>query len=277
MYVNVAWGLSVLPGTGTITPTLCYTIPDEFRAEGCSDTSSDPCTSQCASCNGTTTSFNDAITTTRTEKTTVTGVFGAMDSSGNFIDGCTLHCECVSSYTYTCRSGYYGTATSMSTGCTACPDNATCAGGNGSTFVCDEGFRKSGSSCIRCGTNQTSNADRTACECISGYYLFKSACVECPTNTLACGPGATVGCLGGYYRSSGTGGYSCNRCPTITDSDTGYAVYTNSALSTAAYGASTQATSISGCYWMTGTYYDKTGTIAIGAGASGSTCQYSTN
>ncbi|MBQ8293809.1 MAG: hypothetical protein IJX89_00265 [Alphaproteobacteria bacterium] len=51
---------------------------------------------------------------------------------------------------YACASGYYGTATSDSTGCTICPDNATCLGGNGSTFRCAQGYYKNGASCPRC-------------------------------------------------------------------------------------------------------------------------------
>lgn len=51
---------------------------------------------------------------------------------------------------YSCDSGYYGTATSASAGCTVCPSNATCTGGNDSTFLCDKGYYKSSTSCSRC-------------------------------------------------------------------------------------------------------------------------------
>lgn len=65
--------------------------------------------------------------------------------------GNTAYSKCESlTTTYTCASGYYGTATSASAGCTACPDNATCDGGNGSTFKCDVGYYKNGTACTRC-------------------------------------------------------------------------------------------------------------------------------
>lgn len=59
-------------------------------------------------------------------------------------------CECVKKYSYECTSGYYGTAISESAGCTKCPSNATCAGGNRSTFVCAKGYYKNGSACTAC-------------------------------------------------------------------------------------------------------------------------------
>ncbi|MBP3340379.1 MAG: hypothetical protein J6L47_01800 [Alphaproteobacteria bacterium] len=69
------------------------------------------------------------------------------------VDSCYLE---VSYTRYYCASGYYGTATGCSSGCTACPSNATCAGGNGSTFVCNTGYYKSGSSCARCPQHSAS-------------------------------------------------------------------------------------------------------------------------
>lgn len=59
-------------------------------------------------------------------------------------------CECEQKYTYECGEGYYGTATAIDSVCTACPDNATCAGGNGSTFVCDQGYYKNSAQCTKC-------------------------------------------------------------------------------------------------------------------------------
>lgn len=84
--------------------------------------------------------------------------------------------SCSACNTYRCNAGYYGTATSGSSGCTACPANATCAGGNGSTFVCNQGYYKSGSACARCpssggvyGTTKSSGATSiTACYMPSG-------------------------------------------------------------------------------------------------------------
>ena len=61
----------------------------------------------------------------------VDSVFAACNPVGTSCSSCT---------TYRCNSGYYGTARSASSGCTKCPSNATCAGGNGSTFVCAKGY-----------------------------------------------------------------------------------------------------------------------------------------
>ena len=57
---------------------------------------------------------------------------------------------CTRVYSHQCAAGYYGTATSASAGCTKCPSNASCTGGNNSTFVCNQGYYKNGSKCERC-------------------------------------------------------------------------------------------------------------------------------
>ena len=74
-----------------------------------------------------------------------------------------VSCVRTTTATYTCISGYYGTATSSSSGCNACPDNATCPGGNGSTFTCNAKFAKCGGS--------------SCCSCIAGNY--------CPGDNIA--------------------------------------------------------------------------------------------
>lgn len=49
---------------------------------------------------------------------------------------------------YRCKSGYYGNASS---GCTACPANASCNGGTGTTtFVCNINYYKNGTACTKC-------------------------------------------------------------------------------------------------------------------------------
>lgn len=90
----------------------------------------------------------------------------------SYLDGTVIRCGCAISFTtYECVSGYYGTATGLplvgqdSTECIACPDNATCAGGNDSTFVCDSGYIKTDTACIRCAV---------------GTYNNGSECVDCP-------------------------------------------------------------------------------------------------
>lgn len=84
--------------------------------------------------------------------------------------------SCAACTTYRCNAGYYGTATSGSGGCTVCPANASCSGGNGSTFICNQGYYKSGSACARCpasggvyGTTKSTGATSiTACYIPSG-------------------------------------------------------------------------------------------------------------
>lgn len=84
---------------------------------------------------------------------------------------------------YECARGYYGTANELSStattpsGCTACVSNATCAGGNGSTFSCDEGYYKcnkgTGAGSCRCGAFSMSGG------CIS----YREECNKCPSAT----------------------------------------------------------------------------------------------
>lgn len=67
--------------------------------------------------------------------------------------------SCSACTTYRCNSGYYGTALSASRGCTRCPTNATCAGGNNSTFVCNTGYYKNGSECAKCPSSGTTSGN----------------------------------------------------------------------------------------------------------------------
>ena len=82
--------------------------------------------------------------------------------------------SCSRCTTYKCDSGYYGTATSASAGCTVCPSNATCAGGNDSTFVCSRGYYKDGDKCTKCpspGTTGLLGGAEAITECyiMTGY------------------------------------------------------------------------------------------------------------
>ena len=276
----VVWNVGPLYGTTSFEPgdgiigggTLCFDIPDKYQEYGCMDNADPSCTSLCGPCNPTQTRASGGYLKIITYKTTVTGIVPTTN-------GCNFICEkCKSTTTVSCLSGYYGTANSDGTsGCTACPDNATCKGGNGSTFVCNEGYLKSASSCVKCGTNQTLNEDGTACVCKKDYYLYNSTCLRCPDHTKLCTSKGDVHCDTGYYRSEiSRNGYKCVECPTITDSDTGYAVYTNEALNTAARGTSSALTTKKeDCYWGEGIYYDKTGMVSIDGDASADTCPYS--
>ena len=114
----------------------------------------------CTSCKSSTTTLNGVTTTTnRRIKSTC--------------NNCHVTPSCnITSTTYKCASGYYGTATSAFAGCTKCPTNATCAGGNGSTFVCNSGTYKSGSGCASCPSPGTSPSGSTS---ISSCYIPRGA------------------------------------------------------------------------------------------------------
>ena len=110
----------------------------------------------CTSCKSSTRTINGVTTTTnRSMESTCTN--------------CRVTPSCnIISTTYKCTPGYYGTATSALAGCTKCPDNATCSGGNGSTFVCNSGTYKSLGSCIKCPSPGTSPSGSTS---ISSCYI----------------------------------------------------------------------------------------------------------
>ena len=114
-------------------------------------------TTFCTSCKTSTRTAN-GVTTTTTRSMTST-----CSSSCHVTPSCNI-----TSTTYKCASGYYGTATSAFAGCTKCPNNATCAGGNGSTFVCNSGTYKTSSGCASCPWPGTSAAGSTS---ISSCYI----------------------------------------------------------------------------------------------------------
>ncbi len=68
---------------------------------------------------------------------------------------CSCAGTCTRSISLRCVAGYYGSASMSSSGpkgCTKCPDNATCMGGNGNGYSCNVGYYRSGSDCVRCPT-----------------------------------------------------------------------------------------------------------------------------
>lgn len=88
--------------------------------------------------------------------------------------GGTIDCWCdLASTTYRCSAGYYGTAISATSGCRACPSNATCVGGNSSTFVCKAGYYKAGTQCISCaiGTNEPTATSAAGATSVSACYI----------------------------------------------------------------------------------------------------------
>ena len=125
---------------------------------GASTTYDSRCTNTtfCTSCKTSTRTANGITTTTNRNMT-------ATCSNCHVTPSCKI-----TSTTYKCASGYYGTATSAFAGCTKCPTNATCAGGNGSTYVCNSGTYKTSSGCASCPWPGTSAAGSTS---ISSCYI----------------------------------------------------------------------------------------------------------
>ncbi|MCM1294380.1 MAG: hypothetical protein NC311_02360 [Muribaculaceae bacterium] len=122
-------------------------------------------TSACDMCSAVSTTNNAGIV----------GVQSAGQVKGIFPSGGGLvTCTCSpGSVTYKCASGYYGTATSARAGCTVCPSNATCGGGNGSTFSCNAGYYKNGTACTKCSTATGHNSATSAAgvTAITGCYI----------------------------------------------------------------------------------------------------------
>lgn len=167
----------MLPVFGAFAASVDYTTPlcsmmvlpavkygDIIYQDSCYQTGALP--SACYDCDTSTITYNGVVTTT------YRGVSPSIVSEVQRSDGLyttTIECVCtIRSSTYECAPGYYGTATGLplvgqdSTECIACPDNATCAGGNGSTFVCDSGYVKTDTGCTKCADGEWMNG--TVCE-----------------------------------------------------------------------------------------------------------------
>jgi len=115
----------------------------------------------------------------------------------------------------TCSYGYYGDASSGSA-CTGCPTNATCAGGNGSNFICNSGYYNDGSGCSYCPSNSTCGG--TSFSCNAGFYknTAGTACDSCPTGSTSPASSTSVSacyCSVNYYGNASSGS-ACNSCPT---------------------------------------------------------------
>ncbi|MDE6478141.1 MAG: hypothetical protein K2L95_03205 [Alphaproteobacteria bacterium] len=155
----------------------CLTNYGVTYDSSCSNSACSLCNNRSSSA-GLTNSFGIVTSTTYRYETNCPSSYGG-----------TATCSCKqTSSSYKCASGYYGTATSSTSGCTACPSNATCAGGNNSTFSCNKGYYKDGSSCSACPGIGTSAAGATS---ISSCYI----------------PAGTT-----YSDSTGGGEYTAN-CP----------------------------------------------------------------
>ena len=156
----IAVGALCVPiGPGAYGALNCCSMMSCPISCGSSTTYDSRCTNQvfCTSCKSSTTTNTSGVTTTTNRSMTAT------------CNNCHVTPSCnITSMTYKCASGYYGTATSAFAGCTKCPTNATCSGGNGSTFVCNSGTYKSGSGCESCPSPGTSPSGSTS---ISSCYI----------------------------------------------------------------------------------------------------------
>lgn len=119
---------------------------------------------------------------------------------------------------YQCAAGYYGTATSASTGCTKCPENATCAGGNNSTFVCNDKFylaKPTDTFCTGCPENAICETGKPF-KCEPGYYKQgdnATQCTSCPNNATCAGGYESFVCNSTHYVHPDTP-TQCTPCPT---------------------------------------------------------------
>lgn len=110
------------------------------------------------------------------------------------------------SYQYRCADGYYGKSDDGKSGCTTCPANAEpCAAGS-ETFTCKSGYMQTSIGCY-CPPNATCTS--TSFTCNEGYYKDGSTCAKCPTNATCPAGSTTFTCKKGYYKY----GTTCSRCP----------------------------------------------------------------
>ncbi|MBQ8294558.1 MAG: hypothetical protein IJX89_04190 [Alphaproteobacteria bacterium] len=203
-YISFAATCDQCSGTTTGAWT---TAGDGYQVKTTTTTSSDFCnicktttssTFRCAS--GYYGSTTQDSPTGCTKCTTATSVAGTSTPGSN---------TSASSCSFKCASGYYGTATSATAGCKACPQYATCAGGNGSTFSCNSGYFSPGTAygCVSCPDN-ANECSGTGFVCTAGYYAatsgapFMNVCNLCPGYVF----NATQTNLGGggSYTVSGT-------------------------------------------------------------------------
>lgn len=107
-------------------------------------------------------------------------------SAGTYSANCGIEphtCSCKGqTTTYECADGYYGSPTDPRTGCTPCPDNATCPLGNNTTFTCNSKYLKTDDSCIPCPTIGVYSCSGATLICDKGYYRNGNSCSRCPSS-----------------------------------------------------------------------------------------------
>ncbi len=154
--------------------------------------------------------------------------------------GCS-QCYETAGYCTSCNQGYYKSGTS----CLRCPAGWYCPGGTAASTKCPAGSYSSigASSCTSCGSGKTSSAG-------------SSTCISCSSNCTECSgsAGNCTSCKAGYYKSGSScvkcsAGYSCAggtagqvKCPTGTTSSAG-----SSACTTCAAGCTSCSGSASNC------------------------------
>ena len=107
-------------------------------------------------------------------------------SAGTYSANCGIEphtCSCKGqTTTYECADGYYGSPTDPRTGCTPCPDNATCPLGNNTTFTCNSKYLKTDDSCIPGPTIGVYSCSGATLICDKGYYRNGNSCSRCPSS-----------------------------------------------------------------------------------------------
>ena len=99
-----------------------------------------------------------------------------------------------SSTTYACKANAYGSATSATTGCYKCPDNATCNGST--TFTCNTGFYKNNNACSPC--NSDSNWSH-----VQGQNYDSMTIRTVSNDGLRCDAVVWYRCTSGYHSTGG--------------------------------------------------------------------------
>ncbi len=82
---------------------------------------------------------------------------------------------------YKCKAGCYGVAVYTGNsvkGCTKCPANASCSGGNYTNFKCNNGYYSVNNQCAPCPANASCSNNNFICN--THYYKNGNSCEPCP-------------------------------------------------------------------------------------------------
>lgn len=169
---NSAHALEIINPGGSLTPSSCTTATYQICTSGTYATSCN--ITACNTCKSGSTSNANTV-----------GII-TIKSAGTYNTNCSVSphtCSCTGqTTTYACADGYYGSPTNNLTGCTPCPDNATCTYGSNTTFTCNLNYLKTDDSCIPCPTNGVYTCAGTTLVCAKGYYRNGNTCNRCPSS-----------------------------------------------------------------------------------------------